>query len=74
MFRDPRKGAPSFHPDGWAFDLRANDLSTPVRNQILAGLKNNLEREWDVLVHGIGANIHFHLEYQPKPQDMPLPR
>ena len=72
--RPPRRGKPSLHPDGWAFDLRANHLTHVARKMIKKSLELALGETWDVILHGKGLNIHYHCEYQPKPADLPAPR
>lgn len=59
-------GSKSFHHFGLAVDCRANHI--PSRNnrlKILADLIHALGSDYDVILHGDGANIHFHIEYDP---------
>ncbi len=55
----------SFHYKGRAIDCRANDLSKAVQQRILARLKAALPG-FDVVLHGKGSNIHYHIEWDPK--------
>jgi hypothetical protein len=75
--RDPREGKPSLHPDGWAFDIRANHMTERQRFDVSDALERAMSDQdggWDIVLHGKGANIHFHCEYQPKPDELPQPR
>lgn len=55
----------SLHWEGKAADLRANDLEEDVQLAILADIKEELGPNFDVILHGVGANIHYHIEYDP---------
>lgn len=56
----------SLHWWGRAVDLRANDLSSREQQDILEALRDQLGDDWDILLHGQGANIHYHIEYDPE--------
>ena len=63
-FRPQKPG--SLH-HGYALDFRANH----IRNEnalrcILEQIKQSCGADYDVLLHGEGANIHYHIEYDPE--------
>ncbi len=55
----------SFHYKGKALDCRANDLSANRQQLVLGDLKEKLPG-YDVILHGAGPNIHYHIEWDPK--------
>lgn len=55
----------SLHYKGRALDCRANDLTKSQQQRILARLKAALPG-FDVILHGKGRNIHYHIEWDPK--------
>lgn len=64
--RRPVSGKKSFHHFGLAVDCRANHISSRnVQLKILAELIGALGDDYDVILHGEGANIHYHIEYDP---------
>ena len=64
--RRPVSGKKSFHHYGLAVDCRANHIpSRNVQLKILAELIGALGNDYDVILHGEGANIHYHIEYDP---------
>lgn len=59
-------GKKSWHHFGLAVDCRANHISNRnVQLKILAELIGLLGPEYDVILHGEGANIHYHIEHDP---------
>jgi len=70
-WRLPRRGKPSLHPAHFAVDVRANNIEDATREFILADLRTIMEETWDFALHGKGASIHFHMEYQPKSSPQP---
>ena len=72
VWRAPRPGRPSFHSTHRAFDGRANSILAGHRRLILKDLKAALGADWDVVLHGTGASIHYHMEWQPKTLPRPL--
>ena len=57
----------SYHRVGLAFDLRANHLpDRETKRQIYDELGRVLGPWYDVILHGEGANEHYHIEYDPK--------
>lgn len=62
-FRPEKPG--SLH-HGFALDWRANHIAHDwVRQQILSRLKELWGPDHDVILHGDGPNIHYHVEYDP---------
>ena len=60
----------SYHHVGRALDMRANHIrDNGTRNSILADLRRTLGDDFDFILHGEGANIHFHIEYDPPKGD-----
>ena len=56
----------SLHGAGFAKDYRANHIKQQdVRELLLSVLKKSLPM-CDILLHGEGANIHYHVEFDPK--------
>ncbi len=56
----------SFHHEGKALDLRANHIKDEqIRAVILDKLRSLWGNEFDIILHGEGDNIHYHLEYDP---------
>jgi len=55
----------SLHYHNLAVDLRAKNLSYKQRKAILDGLQTSLGTDYQVILHGTGANIHYHIEYDP---------
>lgn len=55
----------SFHYKGKALDCRANDLKKTTQQAILKVLQEMLPG-YDVVLHGKGSNIHYHIEWDPK--------
>lgn len=55
----------SLHWKGRALDARANDLDEDVQHMIFHELQDRLGSSFDVVLHGVGANIHYHIEYDP---------
>ncbi len=61
----PKKPRSLHH--GYALDFRANHIPNDfVRNKILNRLCSIWKSDYDVILHGDGDNIHFHIEYDPK--------
>jgi hypothetical protein len=57
----------SLHYKNLAVDLRTNFIANPatktaIRNEIAA----RLGKDYDVILHGEGANNHLHIEWDPK--------
>ena len=56
----------SLHGAGFAYDYRANHIDDiAMRDRILGELEESLP-QCDILLHGEGDNIHFHIEHDPK--------
>ncbi len=55
----------SLHFYNLAVDIRANDIDPTKHTQILAALRLTLGSSYQVVLHGIGNMIHFHIEYDP---------
>lgn len=55
----------SLHPFGRACDYRMKYFKAAIRKLILAELQECLGNDYDVLLHGKGARIHIHCEYDP---------
>lgn len=65
--RRPAAFKKSLHADGLALDFRANHIgSRNLQLKILAEIIGVCGQDFDVILHGEGANIHFHVEYDPK--------
>lgn len=70
--KDPVRRNPSktLHDDGLAADVRAKHLNPAERLRVLEKLQNRLEPlGYDVILHGKGDAIHFHIEYDPKERE-----
>ena len=64
--RRPAEGKKSWHHFGLAADFRANHIgSRNLQLKILAELIGALGDDFDVILHGEGANIHYHVEFDP---------
>ncbi len=51
---------------GYAVDMRANHIESETTQQsILWRIKQAVGNDYDVILHGEGANIHYHIEYDP---------
>jgi len=51
---------------GFALDFRANHLHRQDQQATILGrIKDCCGPDYDVILHGQGANIHFHVEYDP---------
>jgi len=61
-----RDNLASLHGHDLAVDLRANHLNSEEQQQILRGLQLALGPAYQVILHGEGDNIHFHIEYDPQ--------
>lgn len=72
---DGRHGPRSWHlRDGVcrAVDVRTKTLAPGEREAIVALIRRNLGRDYDVLLEDAGgANEHLHVEYDPKPRTPP---
>jgi len=55
----------SLHYYHLAIDARANHLNASKRNTILDAWKRVIGNAYELIVHGSGAMIHYHLEYDP---------
>ena len=56
----------SLHADGLALDFRANHIgSSSLQLKILADIIGVCGNEYDVILHGEGPNLHYHVEYDP---------
>jgi len=57
----------SWHHEGKAYDWRAKHIESPrLKRLILQEISNVCGRKFDVILHGEGNNIHYHVEYDPK--------
>jgi len=56
----------NFHPLGYAFDVRAHDLTVSQRRTVIKSLKKRLPPGYEAVLHGVGKNIHFHVELDTK--------
>jgi len=65
--RRPSGSKFSYHGIGRALDFRAKHIRTDNhRATILAKIIGVCGNEFDVILHGEGDNIHYHVEYDPK--------
>lgn len=71
-FREPitvtdawRNDPNSLHYYNLAVDLRAKHLTSRKRSSILRALKEALGEAYQVILHGSGDGIHYHIEYDP---------
>ena len=56
----------SLHGAGFAKDYRANSIAMQEdRDTLLTDLKKSLPM-CDIILHGKSANIHYHVEFDPK--------
>lgn len=56
----------SLHYVGRAIDIRSNHIPQPLKQQILATLKQYLDEQFDVILEDLnGPNEHFHIEFDP---------
>ncbi len=64
-WRPPRVGKPSYHPLHQAFDLRCNDKPDKWVDGVVHILKafKSIDYHVEYQIHGRGANIHVHIEY-----------
>lgn len=63
-FRPQKHG--SLH-HGFALDFRAKHIKTRSQKlKILADLQAVCGPKYDVILHGTGANEHYHVEYDPE--------
>jgi hypothetical protein len=58
-----RKGDSGLHGQGKAHDYRAKHLDEQQKKIVLYHLKTCLTDDFDIVLHGEGDNIHFHVEY-----------
>ena len=63
---DGQHMAGSLHYSGAALDYRVNHLTQEQRNLVIWNVKDRLGDAYDALIHGEGANIHLHVEYDPR--------
>ena len=64
--RRPARGRFSYHHVGKALDFRAKHIrDASIRKAILNDLRATLGNDFDVILHGRGDNIHYHIEYDP---------
>lgn len=64
--RRPATGKFSYHHVGKALDFRAKHIKTDNhRSAILAKIIGVCGNDYDVILHGEGDNIHYHVEYDP---------
>ena len=64
--RRKARGRFSYHHVGRALDFRAKHIaSAGTRKDILEDLQRTLGDDFDVVLHGEGDNIHYHIEYDP---------
>lgn len=60
--RLPEASPDSWHLVGCAVDVRANNLTPEQQREALVWFQRRCPRpEWEVLLHGKGQNIHFHV-------------
>ena len=53
------------HPLGRACDYRVNIYPKHTQKLLARHLAKELGDDYDVILHGKGANIHIHCEYDP---------
>ena len=56
----------SLHYKGLAVDFRAHHMNAESQRIALGEIKAKLGKDYDVILHGEGQGIHFHIEYDPK--------
>ena len=61
---DRRHDNPHFY--GRALDYRANHVNFDLAKRYERMVRNRLGDGFDVVLHGQGANLHLHVEYDPK--------
>ena len=55
----------SLHYHNLAIDLRAKHINYEKRQSILSALQTGLGTDFQVILHGVGQSIHYHIEYDP---------
>ena len=60
-----RNDPDSLHYYNLAVDLRAKNLSREQRNNILGSLQIGLGTDYQVILHGQGDSVHYHIEFDP---------
>lgn len=64
--RRPPGGRFSYHQTGRALDFRAKHIGNDAhRSKILTEIIGVCGPDYDVILHGQGPNIHYHIEYDP---------
>lgn len=63
--RRPRIGKNSWHQFGRALDFRANHLTPAEQARIYSDIREICGPQYDVILHGEGDNIHYHVEFDP---------
>ncbi len=56
--------SPHFH--GYALDYRANHITESLARDFEKAVRADLGDGFDVVLHGEGANLHLHIEYDCK--------
>ena len=62
----PGRLSTSKHKTGEALDFRAKHIPHDLREKERDNISGALTDEFDVVLHGEGENIHFHVEFDPR--------